>query len=108
MGKLLGWLSLAALFNFNVSATTHFVDASGTNPVPPYTDWSTAATNIQDAVDASTSSDLIHVTNGAYATGGRVVYGSLTNRVVINKAVTVQSVPGPAVTVIAGLYGIGI
>jgi hypothetical protein len=100
------WLGATAfcwlLFTFNTQATTHYVDANGINPISPFTDWSTAATNIQDAIDASTDGDLIVVADGVYATGGRVVYGALTNRVVINKAVTVQSVNGPGLTTIQG------
>jgi hypothetical protein len=88
---------------FQSFSATLYVDLNSAAPTPPYADWSTAATNIQDAVDAAVAGDLILVTNGVYATGARTYYGTPTNRVVIDKAVTVQSVGGPLVTVIEGL-----
>ena len=97
------WAGISLLFfALHLQAATFYVDLHGANPTPPYDHWSVAATDIQTAIDQATNGDLILVTNGVYATGGRVVYGALTNRVVINKTLTVQSVNGPAVTTIQG------
>jgi len=92
------------VFILRASSAMLYVDLNNTNPVSPYAGWDTAATNIQDAIDASSGGDQIWVTNGIYQTGGRVMAGSLTNRVALNKAVTVQSVNGPFATVIQGAW----
>jgi alpha-tubulin suppressor-like RCC1 family protein len=80
------------------------VALTSANPSTPYLDWTTAATNIQDAIDASVAGDLVLVSNGIYSTGGRAIYGQATNRVNLDRAVTVQSVNGPASTLIKGDY----
>lgn len=62
----------------------------GVIPTHPYTSWATAATNIADAVNASstTEHDVISVTNGTYV---------LSTFVFINKPVTVQAFGGTAI-----------
>jgi hypothetical protein len=82
----------------------HAVNAGGTNPIPPYSSWSTAATNIQDAINAASAGDVVLVTNGIYAYGGISMDGLITNRVSLNKTILVESVNGAAVTVIRGAW----
>ncbi|MGH7992714.1 MAG: choice-of-anchor Q domain-containing protein, partial [Limisphaerales bacterium] len=80
--------------------TTHYVDVNGTNPVSPYTNWVTAATNIQDAINVTAFQNVVLVTNGIYQYGGASFSGS--NRVHVINGVSLQSVNGPAVTIIKG------
>ena len=79
-------------------AAVHYVDVNSTSPTPPYINWATAATNIQDAVDAAVAGDHIVVTNGVYQTGGRA-----GGRVAVDKPVSIESVNGPQFTIIHGL-----
>ena len=87
---------------YEFQSPVHFVNLNNSTPVSPFTNWVTAATNIQDAIDAANVGDFVVVSNGVYKTGGRIVYGNPTNRVVINKAVTVQSINGSSATRIEG------
>ena len=91
------------LLIFNGRAATFYVNVNSTNPVLPYTNWVTAATNIQDAIDAATIGDMVLVTNGIFSIGERFSDGA-TNCVHLNKAIAVQSVNGPWATTIVGAY----
>jgi len=85
-------------------AATRYVSLTGTH-VPPFETWAQAATNVQDAIDIAVVGDEVLVTNGVYATGGKVMSGDLTNRIAIDKAIIVRSVNGPEFTIIQGASG---
>lgn len=91
-----------------LAPSTRYVASTSTNPTSPYLDWSTAATNIQDAVDAAVAGDTVLVADGIYAAGGHTVNGfALTNRVAVTKPMTLLSVNGPLTTVIQGNTPVG-
>ena len=94
-------LALMFMQPFCGMATTLYVSPSGTHS-PPFTNWVTAATNIQAAIDVATAGDTVLVGAGVYSNGGRVVYGQMTNRVVVDKAIDLVSDAGPDATHIVG------
>jgi hypothetical protein len=83
--------ALCVLLRQSALAEVHYVDVNGTNATPPYTNWTTAATNIQDAVDAAVAGEEIVVTNG--------IYGAIQ----VDKPLKVRSVNGAQFTSINGL-----
>jgi hypothetical protein len=87
---------------FSAPAATNYVSLQGLHHWP-FTNWVTAATNIQAAVDVATNGDFVLVMTGVYCSGGMPAPGQfLSNRVVVTKPITVQSVFGPAETIITG------
>ncbi|HBA82573.1 MAG TPA: hypothetical protein DCZ95_00620 [Verrucomicrobia bacterium] len=94
---------LSVLLTAPAQAVTRYVWTNSPSPGGGYTTWDTAAHEIQFAIDASMAGDLILVTNGLYDTGGRPMY-TITNRITIDRAVTVRSVNGPSNTVVTGCW----
>ncbi|NLF40491.1 hypothetical protein GX586_13690, partial [bacterium] len=78
-GVLLGAVALA-------HAGTVYVDVANATPVSPYTNgWASAATNIQEGVDAASLGDLVLVADGVY-------HLAISSQVVVTKRVTLRSV----------------
>ena len=98
---------LTLMTGFCVHGSECYVAVNSASPAPPYTNWQTAARDIQTAVDIASPFDVIIVSNGTYLTGGRVEAGGITNRLVIPSNITVRSANGPAVTTIRGSGPIG-
>ena len=81
----------------------YFYVTTNSVPVPPYTNWANAATNIQDAVNVATNAgDIVLVSNGVYTTTTPVFMVGTSNIVALTNAITLKSVSGPATTVING------
>jgi len=75
-----------------LNADVHYVATNGSHD-PPHTNWPTAATNIQAALDYAGYGDLVLVSNGTYL---------LSAQIEIDDGVTVRSVNGPEKTTVDG------
>ena len=95
--KLIAWVTLVTVMGLRSSdvsaAVTHYVTTNGPGP-SPYTNWTTAASNIPDALTASAATDdTILVTNGTYL---------LSSQIDVSKSVTIKSVNGYGSTIVNG------
>lgn len=117
------FLASAGLFWFCAAvilADTHYVrppeTCTNTTGQSPYTNWDTAATNIQWAVNDATGNDTVLVSNGVYSVGvgGRTAIPyfdggwdwNATNfcTICLTNKITLRGINGPNVTVIDGNY----
>ena len=74
-------------------SVVYYVDIDNPTPSEPYTLWETAANDIQSAVNQAGNDDTVLVAEGHYY---------LTSEIVVSKHITIQSVNGPAETVVDG------
>jgi hypothetical protein len=85
------------------SAADLYVAQNGQTPVPPYSSLATAATSIQDAVNAAVDEDTIWIAPGTYKASSTPVQHQGPNAVYINKLLTVKSLSrDPGDTIIDG------
>ena len=88
----------------SATASMRYAWTNSPSPAAPFTNWTTAARTLQQAIDAQdVVGGLVLATNGIYANGGMMTPGgNLSNRVAITKRVSVVSVNGPSNTTIRG------
>ncbi len=97
-------LLIGLLCNSSKAQQSLYVDCTRPNDSGAGTNWATAKRTIQAAVDVVAVSGTVWVADGSYTNGGGLTPGfAISNRVVINKAITVQSVNGPNSTRISGV-----
>lgn len=88
---------LPALMLAPAGAAVRYVNLFNPTPAPPYSNWATAATNIQDAVDAADAGDEVVVTNGVYKP-----FDLFDHLLGVTKELSLRSVHGPDFTIIDG------
>ena len=94
-------------------ASIYYVSAGSGNDANDGVSWDSPMQTIQAAVDAASNDDTVLVSNGVYNMGSRSLESSFPydesgmSRLVIDKALTVQSVNGPSNTYIVGQGPLG-
>ena len=76
-------------------AATNYVAHAGQTPSGNYTDWTSAASNIQDAINVADVGNTVLVGDGTY---------NLTNQITISGGITVRSLNGKSSTFVNGNY----
>ncbi|MDA3926312.1 MAG: chitobiase/beta-hexosaminidase C-terminal domain-containing protein [Kiritimatiellae bacterium] len=115
MNQLLRLMLIGAMVFFasaqNLTAKTNYVDAVSGLDINDGLTPATSKKTLQAAVDVAESGDVVLAAPGVYDQGGRPEgaasegYDSLTNRVCIDKALTLRASNGPAETLIVGQRG---
>jgi hypothetical protein len=101
MGLLLGAIGMFVLPC--ALADDHYAAQNGQAPGGAYNSWATAASNIQDAVNAASTNDTVWVGAGRYTLPTNPVVFIGTNVVYIDKPLTLRSSNSvPATTIIDG------
>ena len=85
-----GVISLLDICSLPVSAANLYVNLNGGNPTYPYAMWSTAATNIQEALNAANPGDVVTVTDGVYTVGSETTSDVTMDRVEVANPVTLN------------------
>ena len=105
---LAGLMSIACAGS--LLAETNYVDAVNGSDANNGQTPATAFLTLQVAVDAAVEGDVVLAAPGVYDQGGRADISSgdpLTNRVCIDKGLTLRASAGPAQTLIVGRRGTG-
>ena len=82
---------LLSFYSTLSAANYYYADLNSLSPTPPYTNWITAATNIQEAINQATTGDTVWVTNGTYY---------IDQEISVSTGVSLRSIEGASVTVI--------
>ena len=79
-------------------ALDHFVAATGTHD-SPFSNWTTAAHDLQSAIDAAAPGETVWVAAGTYTSDGPDANGAMVS---ISTGVAVRSVSGASTTILDG------